>query len=1196
MLAAGAAFTVGTMVTPTAAATTPQPSLTVATVNGAAPGATVRTSASTLSVTGSATGLPAIAADAGPSLYLQQGDTATLYANAFNSIAPATYAWTLDGSSSPFDNAAALQPKLNTAGLSDGVHVAALSVTDSRRVVAHAQTKVVVYRILHPALADQSGQLSPSTQTGTPLDSSTPVSTARVPFTVAAGTTSIDLTLAYDQVVTPAVTVGSFSVTVEDPSGVNNNDQDGSKGAAANPQKMHIDSPAVGQWYADVTDNASAPNANWHLTVASQRITVADPRPHASAGGPYSFATGVTQQLHGSSSGGTAPVQLSWDILQTGLFTTAGASPVTTFGLGSHLITLRAVDAAGYDSRESTAVRIVPPGTAAPSPIVVVALADTGINPYHQDFGSALYPDKSVLARSGNFTADPATYISGYPAGTPSLPVHLGQGYDPAVDQPLWAPGGATKLNTLYWIPGTKIVGAMDSGLGTGSSAGSTPPPPATILDTEGHGTASASVLAGNVHGSCLQCLLVAIKGLGGEAWAYTQSWIDIVSNSYGALGDVGDAGTGLLGGPVFPQASAERGQIALYAAGNGNENAFVTPEQTYTSNELGPDWVVRIGAVDRSTNQPFIGTGKPVSASSFGLGNIPAAAFDSTNGEVQHNGTSAATPISAGVMAGTLDSIRAALGDSGVGQRPNAVIATGTPIAGSPFLKDGQLTRAELVDAILHTAATGTENGSIEFPPTTPGNPAQFALEGYGILDTDTGALATQVLLGAAPEPTRSTEDQFFSLDSQLRDELWGTWSGGGTNSAHTSGTSSTAAPRFAGVIAAQVGTFSAAMQLLTGGAPTTPGSAAATPSGPTVTLTSPANGTTLDPGTTTLNVTGSAAFPASFYPAAPATFYLRRDACGTSNDNPHLSRQPSTADAGEGCAQTLSGLSALGQPGITGDFNTAYALTTTDLPVVLGSGAPVSGTIYEQAWNAVPSPSVTLDIELNSGGTTIADQVVSGAVTDPTDATPGAFPFSFAVPSQFVGTVLDNLSLIVHVRSTEGPEYTELNNPHSFVSLPLAAGTVPAGAQVQLSVDDPGFATPVTATVLSDLSFAASVPVGSLAPAPSTHTLYARAVAGATSGTPVSATFLIGTAAALPPAAALPGTVQLQLVPLGQVASASGWQAATDGAGDGTYTTWSANLDMSKLPHGRYTLYVRILLSDGSVVSAPGIAVRKL
>ena len=64
---------------------------------------------------------------------------------------------------------------------------------------------------------------------------------------------------------------------------------------------------------------------------------------------------------------------------------------------------------------------------------------------------------------------------------------------------------------------------------------------------------------------------------------------------------------------------------------------------------------------------------------------------------------------------------------------------------------------------------------------------------------------------------------------------------------------------------------------------------------------------------------------------------------------------------------------------------------------------------------------------------------------------------------------------------------------------------------------------------------------------------------------------------------------------MPLGQVPTATGWVAATDGAGNGTYATWSAALDMSTLANGRYTLYTRVLMTDGSVAQAPAIAIRK-
>ncbi|MEA2683638.1 MAG: hypothetical protein QOK05_1966 [Chloroflexota bacterium] len=1170
-------------------------SVAVTSLNGAAPTRINKVKGSGFTVTGTATGLPALDADAGPSQYLKQGSTRTLYGNAFNAVAPASYAWTLDGSAAPFAGATTLRPTLDTTGLTDGVHDAALKVTDSRGLTVTRHSKMVTYRVLGQTLAERSGQLSPSPAllTGTPVGDVPPSAPVRVPFTVPAGTDSIDLTLDYDQLQDPAglgFAAGSMSVTVEDPSGAQNNNQDGSKGAAANPEKMHIDRPAAGQWYADVTDFLSAPNANYHLLVSSTLTTVANPLPHMAAGGPYSFALGTPQQLQATASGGRAPLAVSWDLTQEGHFATLGAAPVTSFGLGSHLVTARVVDAAGFDTRDTTAVRVVSPGSgSASSPMVVVALADTGINPYHQDFGAALYPDKSILSRSNNFTADPATYIPGYPVGTPSLNVHLGT-YDPPSDQPLWDVNGATQLNTLYWIPGTKIVGAMDSGLSIGApEPGAPTPAPARILDTAGHGTASASVMAGNVNGTCPQCLLVAIKGLGGETWAYTQSWIDIVSNSYGALANVGEAGTGLLGGPTFPQASAERGQLGLYAAGNGNENAFVTPEQTYTSNELGPDWVIRIGAVDRSDNQPFIGTGKPVSASSYGLGNIPAAGHDSTNGQVQHNGTSAATPQSAGVFATTLAAVRGALGDSGVGQRANAVIATGTAVAGSPYLADGKLTRSELVEAVLKTAETGTENTSLQFPPTVPGNPFQFAIEGYGILNVNTGRLAQNVLMGNAALPARVNEDQFMSLDGDLRDALWGTWSGGGVNSANPNPEPDAATNPFKGVRAAQVASFPSALKLLQAASPQ--GAAAqASPSQPTVTLDNPTNGLTLDPGSTSLPVAGKAAFPASAYTGAANTFYLRRDACGASQTGsqvPYLARQPQPAPAqADGCGSLADplapGFSALGAP-VADD----YAMTTSDLPAVLAGNLPVAGTVYLNSTS--PSPVTTIDVALVSGGTVINDQVVTGAILLSTVP----FNFSFAVPEQYVGVALDDLHLVVSVQAAESALGTSIVNPASFVRLPLAPSVVPAGGAVQLSLDDPSFGKPVAVSLGPGLAFQAGLSIAGIAPAPSTHTLFARALSAAATGPAVSAMFQVATAVTGPPPV-LPGTVQLQLVALGKQATPTAWINATDLAGDGTFATWTAQVSLAGLKRGNYTLLTRIIRTDGSTVSGPAQPIR--
>ena len=74
----------------------------------------------------------------------------------------------------------------------------------------------------------------------------------------------------------------------------------------------------------------------------------------------------------------------------------------------------------------------------------------------------------------------------------------------------------------------------------------------------------------------------------------------------------------------------------------------------------------------------------------------------------------------------------------------------------------------------------------------------------------------------------------------------------------------------------------------------------------GPSATITSPTAGEKISARHTSyLALAGTAAFAT---PAAATTrFYLRRDGCGTSSDNPHLSDTSGT-DGGDGCGLVLT------------------------------------------------------------------------------------------------------------------------------------------------------------------------------------------------------------------------------------------------------------------------------------------------
>jgi hypothetical protein len=242
----------------------------------------------------------------------------------------------------------------------------------------------------------------------------------------------------------------------------------------------------------------------------------------------------------------------------------------------------------------------------------------------------------------------------------------------------------------------------------------------------------------------------------------------------------------------------------------------------------------------------------------------------------------------------------------------------------------------------------------------------------------------------------------------------------------------------------------------------------------------------------------------------------------------------------------------------------------------VILGSGRPINGVIYEGA--DAPNP-VTLNIEVRSGADVIGSQQVSQLVqSDPT-----VFAYSIPVPDAFIGQPLNDLQLVVHIQQSVGTSWTDSRKAQSYVDLPVSPSLVPPGSSVQVTVDDATFANPAVAALAADGTWSSPLSLAGLASDPVTHTVYARALSGTSAGAPASAGFTIGT----PPPS--PGRVQVQVVAFGAAPSATAWINAADGAADGTYSTWSAMVDTTSLKHGRYSLYYRVLRADGTALQ-PG------
>lgn len=433
--------------------------------------------------------------------------------------------------------------------------------------------------------------------------------------------------------------------------------------------------------------------------------------------------------------------------------------------------------------------------------VVVIAVVDDGITPYHWDFLASKMPASPDLP----LDRPPHEWLDGFPApksfaGYGSLDLTLEEknpSQSPVAlydrDRAEWegvAQSTPADVN-YYWIPGTKIIGAVDFGTS------------GIYAPTNTHGTGASSVAVGNLHGSCPECLLVFVDtgNFNQEAteaaleWAESQPWIDAISNSYGHSTVFTD--NVYTGSNVEAQRRAtERGQTVFFAAHNGHDRSFFVPNNTLLSSQPGPDWVVTVGAVDPVSRGSFTGHGKPADISGVGLSYPSAYNSPTVGGEGDFSGTSNATPVVTGIYGRALYEARLALaGPSRV--QSKGVIARGRPIScGSARrdceLGDGALTgaelRARLFHGAVHTEAGMTSGAGVAAAPALGED--EFMNEGhgtyFGLLDgrktwLEEIARVVAPMLGRAKTLERPDgEREWMVVDSFCRQHLWGSWGGG--------------------------------------------------------------------------------------------------------------------------------------------------------------------------------------------------------------------------------------------------------------------------------------------------------------------------------------------------------------------------------------------------------------------------------
>jgi hypothetical protein len=238
-------------------------------------------------------------------------------------------------------------------------------------------------------------------------------------------------------------------------------------------------------------------------------------------------------------------------------------------------------------------------------------------------------------------------------------------------------------------------------------------------------------------------------------------------------------------------------------------------------------------------------------------------------------------------------------------------------------------------------------------------------------------------------------------------------------------------------------------------------------------------------------LAVAGSASFAATT--AGTTEFYLRRDGCGTSNDNPHLSVTSGT-DAGDGCGLILDQVGPVGDAAPEATFTDFPA--SDGMPLAFDGTQPITGQI-SLTGAQVGVAEVDVDLQALVGGNALdLGSATSTAILDPTGAAT-AVPFTIPGNTSLDGSDVQALDLRVNIHGPNVYSGFMALSGASYVNLPSRAASV--NKAVEVSVDDPSFANPVPAR-LSGMSWSVAIPT----PSVGAHTIYARSTQGYSSSAP--------------------------------------------------------------------------------------------
>jgi len=384
-------------------------------------------------------------------------------------------------------------------------------------------------------------------------------------------------------------------------------------------------------------------------------------------------------------------------------------------------------------------------------PGVVVALIDTGINPYHE-----------------TFQREPAALPAAedQASGTPALRVpvtdadELHEGL--AEDDPGWR---ALERETLYRFEGTNVYGISmapdDSDV-------------YPVYDESGHGTATADTVLQDAPDATIVMVEVSATSWSEIAdaiqWTSEQGWIDVVSAS---LGNPGNTANPLVAGgdpdlevPNATEAVVDSGKVYVNSAGND-------PTPHYTDNADGPPWVVAAsGAEPTSRGRDVLPANGPDVVANF---SVDAATHDSTSERAWIQGTSFSAPSTAGTLAqGLLQARRAA--DEPLSTEAGPLIDTDEATVNNHDLREALNRSAVYWDATDWdpTDPPGNDTGTQVVGTTAPFGPAPWTLAGWGYVN---GSLADEMaahVLGDELDPKPAPAQAYMAAQQDARSTYW--------------------------------------------------------------------------------------------------------------------------------------------------------------------------------------------------------------------------------------------------------------------------------------------------------------------------------------------------------------------------------------------------------------------------------------